>query len=147
MKINSLCTKRETKTFTRPVPLSVVNKTTTTATSINHHSHNRIFCRWPERGKTFSHRKNDFVWESRTIFLLCRKEQILFSLTLQFFSTFSPDYLLLQLVAQLIALPSSVSMTLTLLRCVDLRFNILCAVELLDSIWHTYIYIYILFLS
>ena len=67
-------------------------------------------------------------------FLLCRKEQVLFSLTLQFFSTFSPDYLLLQLVAQLIALPSSVSMTLTLLRCVDLRFNILCAVELLDSI-------------
>jgi len=35
MKINSLCTKRETKTFTRPVPVFVVNKTTTTtATSI-----------------------------------------------------------------------------------------------------------------
>ena len=35
MKINSLCTKRETKTFTHPVPLFVVNKTTTTtATSI-----------------------------------------------------------------------------------------------------------------
>jgi len=33
-KINSLCTKRETETFTHPVPLFVVNKTTTTATNI-----------------------------------------------------------------------------------------------------------------
>jgi len=107
-----------------------------------HHSHNRIFCRWPERGKTFSHRKNDFIWESRTIFCYVEKNKYFSHLHYHFFSTFSPDYLLLQLVAQLIALPSSVSMTLTLLRCVDLRFNILCAVELLDSIWHTYIYIY-----
>jgi len=34
MKISFLYTKRETKTFTHPVPLFVVNKTTTTATSI-----------------------------------------------------------------------------------------------------------------
>lgn len=94
-------------------------------------------------GKNIFTQKERFLTEKTEHFLLCRKEeQILFSLTLQFFSTFSRDYLLLQPVALPIALPSSVSMPLTLLRCVDLRFNILCAVELLDSISDIYIYIY-----
>ena len=55
-----------------------------------HHSHNRIFCRWPERGKTFSHRKNDFIWESRTIFCYVEKNKYFSHLHYNFFPLFPP---------------------------------------------------------
>lgn len=126
--------------------LFVADKTTTTATTFTITATIKYFA-GDQRGEKHFHTERKILTEKAEHFLLCRKEeQILFSLTLQFFSTFSRDYLLLQPVALPIALPSSVSMPLTLLRCVDLRFNILCAVELLESISDIYTFSVVEFL-
>ena len=113
------------------MPLFVADKLLLQQQHVSPSQPQQIFCRWPERGKTFSHTKRKiFIWETKH-FLLCRKEeQILFSLTLQFFFHFFPWLS----VATAGRSTDRSEYATTLFHCVEFRFNILCAVELIESI-------------
>lgn len=56
-----------------------------------HHSHNKIFFRWPERGKTFSHKKRTFFClRKQNSFWYVERNKCFSHLQYNFFPLFSP---------------------------------------------------------
>lgn len=114
-----------------------------------HHSHNKIFCRWPERGKTFSHtkKKKIFCLRKQNNFWYVERNKWFSHLQYNFFHFFSP-WLSVATAGRSTDRTTKLSeyATNTSSLCVDLRFNILCAVELLESIWNMYTFSVVEFL-